>query len=133
MPELRPSPLRVELEEVLLVAAGAVPGALVRWQLADILQDQHLLVNIAGAGLLGVLMGLPFAPRRQLLLGVGFCGSATTFSSWMLDVVKLLSAGAYNEATGLVGLTLGCGVGAAGLGLLLGRQFRLPKPPQSPV
>ena len=132
MPELRPSPLRTELEEVLLVAAGAVPGALVRWQLADILQDQHLIVNIAGAGLLGVLMGLPFAPRRQLLLGVGLCGSATTFSSWMLDVVKLLSSGATGEAIGLIGLTLGGGLGAAGLGFLLGRQFRPPVPPRSP-
>ena len=122
MPDFFPSPLRAELEELLLVATGAIPGALVRWQLADIVQDHNLLVNIAGAGLLGLLMGLPFAPRRQLLLGVGFCGSVTTFSSWMLDVVELLSSGAYVEAIGLVGLTLGCGLGTAGLGFWFARR-----------
>ncbi|AII42110.1 hypothetical protein KR100_01640 [Synechococcus sp. KORDI-100] len=123
MPENVPSPLRSESEEVLLVAAGAVPGALVRWQLADIVQDQHLLVNIVGASLLGFLMGLPFAPRRQLLLGVGLCGSATTFSSWMLAAIKYLSSGDWAAALGLIGLTLGCGVGAAGAGFWFARRI----------
>ena len=131
MPDLLRPSLRLELEEVLFVAFGAVPGALLRWQASHIFQDQNLLVNVAGAALLGLLAGLPSAPRRQLLLGVGFCGSVTTFSSWMLDVVKLMSAGGYGEALGLLGLTLGCGVGAAGLGYSLGRQFRPPVPPRS--
>ena len=125
MPEVCPSPLRTELEEVLLVAAGAVPGALLRWLLADLVQDQHLLVNIAGAALLGFLTGLPFAPRRQLLLGIGFCGSATTFSSWMISIVQLMMASSYLQAIGLLVATLFCGVGAAGLGFLCGQQVRI--------
>ena len=100
--------------------------------MSQIAQDRNLLVNIAGAALLGCLTGMPAAPRRTLLLGIGFCGSITTFSSWMLDVVKLLSSGATGEAIGLIGLTLGGGLGAAGLGFLLGRQFRPPVPPRSP-
>ncbi|MAV11715.1 MAG: chromosome condensation protein CrcB [Synechococcus sp. MED850] len=132
MPDLLRPSLRVELEEILLVASGAIPGALLRWQMSQIVQDRNLLVNIAGAALLGCLTGMPVAPRRTLLLGIGFCGSITTFSSWMLDVVKLLSSGATGEAIGLIGLTLGGGLGAAGLGFLLGRQFRPPVPPRSP-
>ena len=117
-------PLRKELEELLLVAAGAVPGALLRWQLAAQLQDRHVLVNTLGAAILGFLAGLPAAPRRQLLLGIGFCGSVTTFSSWMLAAMRDLSRGAWGSAVGLIALTLGLGLGAAALGLLLGRRWR---------
>ena len=122
MPENKPS-LQLEVQELLLVGAGAVPGALLRWQLALNLGDQNLLVNVLGAGLLGFLAGLPAAPRRQLLLGIGFCGSLTTFSSWMLAAMQHLSAGDWAAALGLIGLTLGLGLGAAGLGFWCGRRF----------
>ena len=124
MAEFRP-PLLVELNELLLVAIGAVPGALMRWQLAVQLQDRDVLVNVLGAAVLGLLAGLPAAPRRQLLIGIGFCGSLTTFSSWMMNSVKLISAGQWPEALGLIGLTLGLGLGAAGLGFWCGRRFGL--------
>ena len=127
----QPSKLRSELTELLLVAAGAVPGALLRWQVALLLGDQNLLVNIVGAALLGLLAGLPAAPRRQLLMGIGFCGSLTTFSSWMLAAMKHLSAGDWPAALGLIGLTLGLGLGAAALGFRLGRRLRTPGPPRS--
>ena len=126
MPETKPS-LQPELQELLLVGLGAVPGALLRWQLALHLGDQNLLVNVLGAALLGVLAGLPAAPRRQLLLGIGFCGSITTFSSWMLAAMKHLSSGDWGTGFGLIALTLGLGVGAAGLGFWCGR--RCPRSP----
>ena len=121
MPENKPS-LQLEVQELLLVGAGAVPGALLRWQLGLNLGDQNLLVNVLGAGLLGFLAGLPAAPRRQLLLGIGFCGSLTTFSSWMLAAMQQLSAGDWSASLGLIGLTLGLGLGVAALGFQLGRR-----------
>ena len=127
----QPSMLRNELTELLLVAIGAVPGALLRWQVALHLGDQNLLVNVLGAALLGFLAGLPTAPRRQLLYGIGFCGSVTTFSSWMLAAMKHLSDGDWAAALGLIGLTLGLGLGAAALGFSLGLRLRLPGPPRS--
>ena len=132
MPEAKPS-LQLELLELSLVGVGAVPGALLRWQLALHLGDQNLLVNVLGAALLGFLAGLPAAPRRQLLLGIGFCGSVTTFSSWMLAAMKHLNAGDWAAALGLIGLTLGLGLGAAALGFNLGRWLKPPEPPQSPT
>ena len=126
MPETNPS-LKLELQELLLVGLGAVPGALLRWQVALHLGDQNLLVNVLGAALLGLLAGLPAAPRRQLLLGIGFCGSITTFSSWMLAVMEHLSSGDWGAGFGLIALTLGLGVGAAGLGFWCGR--RCPRSP----
>lgn len=125
------SALKFELQELLLVALGAVPGALLRWQLAMHLADQNLVANTLGSALLGLVAGLPAAPRRQLLLGIGFCGSLTTFSSWMLDAVRLLGVGQIKSAAGLIGLTLGLGLGAAALGFQLGRQIKPPGLPRS--
>ena len=122
--------LSAELQELILVALGAVPGALVRWQVALHWADCHVLVNVLGAALLGFLAGLPAAPRRQLLIGIGFCGSLTTFSSWMLEAMQLISAGKIVEALGLIGFTLGLGVGAAALGLWIGPKVRLLMPPR---
>ena len=129
MPEQLPS-FRTELQELLLVAVGAVPGALMRWQFGVVLHDRDVLVNVLGSLILGLLLGLPYRPRIQLLVGIGFCGSLTTFSSWMLAAVKLLSSGDWAAALGLIGLTLGLGVGAAALGFSLGRWLKPPAPPQ---
>ena len=122
MPEAKPS-LQLELQELLLVGVGAVPGALLRWQVALHLGDQNLLVNVLGAALLGLLAGLPAAPRRQLLLGIGFCGSLTTFSSWMLAAMQHLISGDWAASLGLIVVTLGLGLGAAGLGFWCGRRL----------
>ena len=115
----RTEPLQNQLNEMWLVALGAVPGALVRWQVQN-----DLLVNVIGAAILGFVVGLPFRSSRQLLLGVGFCGSLTTFSSWMVECSILISQGAWLSALGLIGLTLGLGLGIAAFGFWLGRQFR---------
>ncbi len=123
--------LKGEVQELLLVGLGAVPGALLRWQMTLNLVDNNLAANTLGSALLGFLAGLPYAPRRQLLVGIGFCGSVTTFSSWMLDAIRLLGDGDIKSAAGLIGLTLGLGIGAAALGLQLGRKIRLPGPTRS--
>ena len=129
MAESRP-PLHVELNELLLVAIGAVPGALLRWQVAVQLQDRDVLVNVLGAAVLGLLAGLPRAPRMQLLVGIGFCGSVTTFSSWMVNAVKLITVGQPLEALGLIGITLGLGLGAAAVGFAVARRLSVPRTSQ---
>mgnify|MGYP002701135261 CR=1 FL=1 len=123
--------LNAELQELLLVGLGAVPGALLRWQVSLHWADRHVLVNVVGAALLGLLAGLPAAPRRQLLVGIGFCGSLTTFSSWMLDAMQLISTGQIADALGLIGLPLGLCVGAAALGYWRGQRLRPLLPPRS--
>ena len=121
MPEQSP-PLAKELQELLLVAVGAVPGALLRWQSSVVLQDRDVLVNVLGSLVLGLMLGLPYRPRLQLLVGIGFCGSLTTFSSWMVNSVDLIVSGQLLEALGLIGMTLGLGLGGAALGLWIGRS-----------
>ena len=122
MPEQSLS-LRKELEELLLVGLGAVPGALLRWQFGVLLQDRDVLVNVLGSLILGLLLGLPYRPRVQLLIGIGFCGSLTTFSSWMVSSVDLIASGQQLAAFGLICMTLGLGLGGAALGLWIGRSL----------
>ena len=135
MPENTPS-LATELQELLLVAVGAVPSALLRWQFSVVLHDRDVLVNVLGSLILGLLLGLPYRPRLQLLAGIGFCGSLTTFSSWMVNSVDLIHSGEALAALGLIGMTLGLGLGGAALGLWIGRNIsallvRPSEPPQS--
>ena len=115
--------LREDLRELALVALGAVPGAVIRWQIAVHLHDNDVIVNVLGAFILGWLVGLPLRPKRQLLIGIGFCGSLTTFSSWMVNCVSFISQGDWLAALGLIGLTLGLGLGAAALGVVVGRSL----------
>ena len=134
MPENSPS-LTTELQELMLVAVGAVPGALLRWQFGVEFHDRDVLVNVFGSLILGLLLGLPYRPRLQLLAGIGFCGSLTTFSSWMVNSVDLIDSGDPLAALGLIGMTLGLGLGGAALGLLIGRSIsawivRPSEPPQ---
>ncbi len=121
--------LRFELRELLLVGLGAIPGALLRWQSAVQLgpwlggsAGADLLVNVVGSFVLGFLAGpIPRRTGLVLLVGIGFCGSLTTFSSWILDVVKLLEKGQPLGAGLLVLVSLALGLAAAGLGLGLSR------------
>ena len=48
------------LLELILVAIGAVPGALIRWQAAGIYfgDGDNVVVNVAGAFILGLLLSL---------------------------------------------------------------------------
>jgi len=123
--------LRFELRELLLVAAGGVPGALLRWQASVQLgpwlggsAGADLLVNVLGSFVLGFLAG-PIPRRTSLLLwlGIGFCGCLTTFSSWMLDVVRLIEAQQPWQGLVLVLATLALGLVAALLGLLCSRSL----------
>ena len=113
--------LRQDLNELALVGLGAVPGAVMRWQVGSHFHDNDVIVNVLGAFILGWLVGLPLRTKRQLLIGIGFCGSLTTFSSWMVHCVTFIAQGNWLAALGLIGLTLG--LGAAALGVLVGRNL----------
>jgi fluoride exporter len=82
-----------------------------------------LLVNVAGSFLLGFLTGLVLDvgadPGWLLVLGTGFCGGFTTFSTAMVDTVRLARDGAWRPAAAnLCGNVVACLLAAAfGLGL----------------
>jgi fluoride exporter len=90
----------------LLVAAGAFVGAPLRFVLASWLDDDRfpsgtMMVNVAGSFLLGLLSGAALAGDGLAVLGVGFCGGFTTYSSFAVQTHRLgwARGAAYSAAT----------------------------------
>ena len=102
-----------------LVGLGAIPGALMRWQI-----NNDVFSNILGAVFLGFLAGFQFNSKVQILLSIGFCGAFTTFSGWMMDVLQLIRTGFLLNAFGLVALTLLGGFLALFIGFLMGKKIK---------
>jgi fluoride exporter len=78
------------------------------------------LVNMTGGFVLGLLTGLSLNSNLMLVLGTGFLGGYTTFSTWMVEAQRLGEDGEQVLLyVYLFGSMLG-GLGAAGVGWLIG-------------
>jgi CrcB protein len=117
---------------ILCVAVGGLIGAPTRF-LVDRLVADHVetdfplgtfLINVSGSFVLGLLTGLDLAGHMPLvvkaLVGTGFCGAYTTFSTWSYETVRLLQEGEYLEAFTNAILSVVVGLLAAGAGMALG-------------
>ena len=76
-----------------LVALGAAVGAPLR-HLAGHHLDRRmpwgiLLVNVVGSFLLGLFVALGLSGSSLALLGVGFCGGLTTYSTFAVQTARL--------------------------------------------
>ena len=110
------------------VVAGAV-GAPARYLLDGAIQDRvegafpwgTFVVNTTGSLALGLLTGLAlyhgFPKTPKLVLGAGFCGAYTTFSTFTFETVRLIEEGAVNEAIRNALGTLAAGTVAVAVGL----------------
>jgi CrcB protein len=80
-------------------------------------------INATGSLLLGFLTGLAlyhaFPKTPKVILGTGFCGAYTTFSTFTFETVRLVEEGALDEAFRNALGTLVTGAGAAAVGLAL--------------
>lgn len=119
--------------ELLLVAVGGGVGAALRFLLDGVVKARvsgfplgTVVINVSGSLVLGVLTGLGQASTIPLpvvaVLGTGMMGGYTTFSTASVETVQLLRSGKPRLAV-LNGLgMLVVSVGAAALGLLIGRN-----------
>ncbi|UAK32833.1 fluoride efflux transporter CrcB [Nocardia asteroides] len=90
---------------VLLVLVGGAIGAPLRYLIDRAVQDRRdslfpwgtFLVNLLGCLVLGTLAGAGTALPSSLfvLLGTGFCGALTTYSTFGYETVRLADRGAY--------------------------------------
>ena len=102
-----------------LAMAGGL-GAVARFLVDGAVSDRlgralplgTLAVNLSGAFALGVLSG-------NFVVGTGFVGAYTTFSTWMLETQRLAEDGRSAAALANVFGSLVLGLGAAALGASL--------------
>ncbi len=105
-----------------LVMVGAVVGAPLRYLVDQFVQSRHdsafpwgtLAVNATGSLTLGMLAGgLSASGGPQWLLvvvGTGFCGALTTFSTFGFETWRLVEGGAWLEAGLNVAASVGTGL-----------------------
>ena len=122
--------------QVVLVGIGAIPGAWLRLRIVNHFEPMvprkpwgTFAVNLVAAFALGLVLGLqvndPCTTSQALkgltlLVGVGFFGSLSTFSTFAVELLNTLKQRNWREALLLsVGSILG-GLVAAGLGYGLG-------------
>jgi CrcB protein len=116
----------------LLIAIGAAVGAPLRYLTDRAIQARHdsafpwgtLTVNVAGSFVLGLVIGLPADPAVTALLGTGFCGALTTYSTFSYETLRLARGSARFYAGMNVIASVVAGLGAAGLGLLVAQSVR---------
>jgi CrcB protein len=117
-----------------VVFAGGTIGGLVRYEVVKAWAPatggfpwSTFVVNTAGAFVLAVLAVVVTemaAESRYLrpLIGTGFCGALTTFSSVAVSVDELAAHGHLPTAIGYLAASLAVGVAAALSGLAVGRR-----------
>ncbi len=107
-----------QIKKFIFISIGAIPGAIFRWQLEEI-----FIINIIGCLLIGLFNSLSFDSKYKLIFCIGFCGSLTTFSGWILDLFILISDGYYIQALFNIMSMLIMSLCAICLGHLLGKRI----------
>jgi CrcB protein len=122
----------------LMVALGGAVGAVLRYAVGRLAMTYlgpstvlgTFLVNVTGSFLLGLFITLvlersPLSvnARLVLMIAVGLLGSYTTFSTFSFESIRLIESGYVLRAGGSILGNVVVSLGAAYLGILLGRAI----------
>ena len=116
--------LAVGLAGGLGACARFVVDGLVRSRWSHVLPAATLLVNVSGSLVIGLLTGAArwhgLGPTWLVVTATGFCGGYTTFSTAMIETVRLIEAREWRwaVANALGGLVVCVGAAAAGMALM---------------
>lgn len=115
---------RLDGQELAAIFVGGFVGAIARAALSKGLTPAPgawpwatFAVNIAGAALLGYFVTrlqerLPPSLYKRAFLGTGICGALTTFSTLMVELMKMLEESRVGLAAGYGTASLLCGLAA---------------------
>ncbi len=91
------------LRDLLLIGVGGFFGAIFRYLISGIIPVKFgiptgtLIVNLIGSFILGFLLYgslfIPISTEHKLLIGTGFCGALTTFSTFSYETFALIDEG----------------------------------------
>lgn len=113
----------------MLVAFGAFFGAIARFWISRIFKKYSmsdfpyatLSVNLLGSFLLGYVMGVGISENGVLLLGTGFLGSFTTFSTFKLENIQLFVQKRWKPLISYLVMSYTFGILFAFFGMIAGR------------
>ncbi|WP_031407781.1 fluoride efflux transporter CrcB [Geobacillus vulcani] len=112
----------------LLVMIGGFFGAICRYAVSRWAARRSprfplgtLIVNLLGSFLLGWLAGSGAADAEKLLIGTGFMGAFTTFSTFKWESVQMMQQRQWAKVIGYVAATYSCGILLAWFGWQLGQ------------
>ncbi|HJQ44782.1 MAG TPA: fluoride efflux transporter CrcB [Amycolatopsis sp.] len=116
---------------VVLVFLGAMIGAPARYFTDRLVQARHdsvfpwgtLTVNIVGCLILGAITGAALPSAVLALLGTGFCGGLTTYSTFSYETLRLIEQKSYFYAVMNVVVSVIAGLGAALVGFTTAQAF----------
>jgi CrcB protein len=121
---------------LIYIALGSAAGGVSRYALGGLVQRLAsgsfpvgtLVVNLTGSLLLGFLLRFAVdspavTPELRALLGVGFCGGYTTFSTFGAETIALLQAGDWRRATLYIVLSVLGALAATAAGFVLAREL----------
>ncbi|MBV2152651.1 fluoride efflux transporter CrcB [Kitasatospora sp. SUK 42] len=130
----RPPVLRGQGPVVAVVAVGGAVGAVARYA-AGLVQPTGatafpwttLLVNVVGCAVIGVFLvaiteGRPAHPLLRPFFGTGVLGGFTTFSTYAVDIRRLLVADRLGPGLAYLGLTPLGALGAVWVAAVLTRR-----------
>jgi CrcB protein len=126
-----------DYREYAAIFAGGALGALARAALGTLAVPDParwpwptFVVNIVGAFLVGyfttrLLERLPLSSYRRPLLGTGFCGGLTTFSTMQVETLKMIENRHWALAAGYTMVSIVAGFVAVYLATALVRRVRV--------
>lgn len=124
----------LDVRELLAVFAGGFAGAIARLALVEGMASDPgtwpwgtFVANIAGALVLGYVAARlherrPVPSVRLRLLGTGFCGALTTFSTMQLELLRMLDDAHIALALSYASVSIAAGVAAVALATRAGRR-----------
>jgi CrcB protein len=127
----------LDRRELAAIFAGGALGALARVGLGETFSSGApgwpwvtFAINISGSFALAYFATrlaerLPQSTYRRPLLGTGFCGAYTTFSTMQVEILTMLDHDRYGLAAGYACASIGAGYLAIWVGTALVRRVRV--------
>ncbi|MCF6355903.1 MAG: fluoride efflux transporter CrcB [Candidatus Polarisedimenticolaceae bacterium] len=124
------------MTQILAIAVGGAIGAVMRYWVSTGVYDLlgrgfpygTLVVNVVGSLLMGLLYVLllermALSPELRAALLIGVLGAFTTFSTFSIETLNLIEQADFVKAGLNVLISVVACVGAAWVGLIIGRQM----------
>lgn len=108
---------------MILVGVGGFLGAISRFYLGKLLAHPYpwatFIINCTGSFALGLVFALHLSDWLWQLIGIGFLGAYTTFSTFGFESLQLIEQQKWGQVVSYIGSTLLFGILFAAIGYIV--------------